>query len=318
MLVVIAAALIAAAAPRSCDVDDPLACSLNGACAASACNCDVGWKGVACGELDLNPDAILAYGYPTNATSSWGGGPPVFDGTRWHLFVSELAGHCGMGTWSRMSQAVHAVSHKREGPYTRAGLAIPTQTHNTYYAYSPQDKLHLIYSIFGGTSPQSCNAYKSCTNGTTPGHGGGVHPDSWLPAPKCPLEPGTHVHYSTSLDGPWISAGALKTDRTGCPACGSSNPAPYIFPNGTVLMLARAKDSADGRHNIYLYSKRHRAVPTGTERCRLLYRAPSWNSTYKWIDGGGVNGTRPRVALDANGDLAVLFVGQLVLRRDAP
>jgi hypothetical protein len=101
-----------------------------------------------------------------------GGGPPVFDGSKYHLYVSELAGHCGMGTWSRMSQAVHAVSDSLEGPYKRSGLAIPTQTHNTYYAYSAPDKLHLIYSIFSGTNPESCNPYKNCTDGTTPGHGG--------------------------------------------------------------------------------------------------------------------------------------------------
>jgi hypothetical protein len=73
-------------------------------------NCDRGWKGSSCGVLDLNPLATAAHGYGglTPNTSSWGGGPPVFDGSK-YLYVSELAGDCGMGTWSRMSQAVHAV-----------------------------------------------------------------------------------------------------------------------------------------------------------------------------------------------------------------
>ena len=88
-----------------------------------------------------------------------------------------------MGTWDRMSQAAHTVSDKMEGPYTRVGLAIPTQTHNTYYAYSAPDKMHLLYSIFSGTNPESCNPYKTCSNGTTPGHGGGVRPDNWKPEP---------------------------------------------------------------------------------------------------------------------------------------
>ena len=172
-------------------------CSLNGACVIRSsteqtevdglCDCDKGWTGDCCGKLDVDPTPTVAYGYggPTAppGTSSWGGGPPVFDGGKWHLFVSELAGHCGMGTWDRMSQAAHTVSDKMEGPYTRVGLAIPTQTHNTYYAYSAPDKMHLLYSIYSGTNPESCNPYKTCTNGTTPGHGGGVHPDSWKPEP---------------------------------------------------------------------------------------------------------------------------------------
>ena len=35
---------------------------------------------------------------PTSGVSSWGGGPPVYDAAtkKWHLFVSEIAGHCGM------------------------------------------------------------------------------------------------------------------------------------------------------------------------------------------------------------------------------
>ena len=171
-----AAELHSVAGRTTCADRGTYACSLNGDCVNQACECDLGWKGDSCGELDLNPVPIVAYGYDglTSNTSSWGGGPPVFDGTKWHLFVSEIAGHCGMGTWDRMSQAVHAVSDSVEGPFKRVALVIPTQTHNTYYAYSAPDMMHLIYSIFSGTSPESCNPYKQCTDGTTPGHGGGV------------------------------------------------------------------------------------------------------------------------------------------------
>ena len=87
-----------------------LDCQLNGACVAGACICDTAWAGPTCGELDLEEAPAVAYGFGvTPNTSSWGAGPPVLDpatGT-WHLFASEIAGNCGMGTWSRMSQAVH-------------------------------------------------------------------------------------------------------------------------------------------------------------------------------------------------------------------
>lgn len=33
----------------------PLDCELNGACTAGKCACDRGWKGAACGQLDIGP-----------------------------------------------------------------------------------------------------------------------------------------------------------------------------------------------------------------------------------------------------------------------
>jgi hypothetical protein len=70
---------------------------------------------------------------------------------------------------------------------------------------------------------------------------------------QCPLEHGTFIHFSSTLSGPWESAGKLQTNTTGCVGCGSSNPAPYIFPNGTVIMLGRSQDYANHHHNIFLY-----------------------------------------------------------------
>ena len=137
-------------------------CQLNGAAppGSTHCVCDRGWKGAACGELDVAAEPVVAYGAGSPLAenhSSWGGGPPVFDGKEWHLFVSEIAAHCGMQCWSRLSQATHAVSASPTGPFRRRGVVIPTQTHNTYYTYSKPDRVHLLYHIFSGTSPRSCN-----------------------------------------------------------------------------------------------------------------------------------------------------------------
>ena len=70
----------------------------------------------------------------TSAVSSWGGGPPAYDAATgmYHLFVSEMAAHCGESTWARMSQSAHAVSDTVEGPYERVDLVIPTVSHNTF------------------------------------------------------------------------------------------------------------------------------------------------------------------------------------------
>ena len=289
-----AACLLAATgAAAGTDCATELDCSLNGACdaASGACACDKGWAGATCDTLHLDPTAHVAYGYTnTSSVSSWGGGPPVHDAAtgKYHLFVSEIAAHCGMSTWARMSQSVHAVATAVEGPYARAAddnPIIPTVSHNTIYAYSAPDKTHLIYTIFEGTSPQSCNPYLACTSGTTPG-GEGLHPPAGWPAANCTGGPGARgvLHYSKSLDGPWTSAGPItyKYSNPGGvprpPNAGTSNPAPYVFPNGTVLLLGRGKDSIRNSSGTF---KQHNI---------FLYRAPSWNATYEWVPSDGVGG----------------------------
>ena len=57
------------------------------------------------------------------------------------------------------------------------------------------------------------------------------------------------IHYADSLDGPWSTAGPITFDygKGFPPHGGTSNPAPYIFPNGTVIMLSRGKDAGVGQ-----------------------------------------------------------------------
>lgn len=232
-LLLLRAATLAQQASRSSDKGEP-DCQLNGAVppGSSHCVCDRGWKGPTCGELDVAAEPVVAYGAGSPLAgnhSSWGGGPPVFDGKQWHLFVSEIAAHCGMQCWSRLSQATHAVSASPTGPYRRAGVVIGTQTHNTYYAYSKPDKVHLLYHIFAGASPRSCNpVLKGCANGASPGgtHGfPATHPRHWE-ADTCNTSgsSGAHVHWATSLEGPWHDGGALKMETAGCEGCDNHNP----------------------------------------------------------------------------------------------
>ena len=277
------------AAGASCRSD--LDCQLNGACTSSnVCVCDKGWHGDDCGTLNLDPTPIVAYGYGASTSpnmSCWGGGPPVYDPAtqKYHLLVSEIAGNCGMSTWARYSQSVRATADTLEGPYTRAATVVGTESHNTLYTYSAIDKTHLMYTIFEGTWPASCNTrLTTCTGGSTPG-GKGLRPPP-LPKNTCHGGPGGRptIHWAKSLEGPWTSVGPAKVDwgKQGQPPNGgTSNPSPYIFPNGTTLLIARGQDArtVNGHrivgHNIF------------------LFRAPHWNATYEFIPLGGVNGSLP-------------------------
>lgn len=152
-----------------------------------------------------------------------------------------------MGSWAYLSTSVHATASCIDGPYKRQNLAVGTWIHNTLYVYSPQDKMHLLYSIGNGSSPPSCNPPIPCKNGRTPGAHGLRPPSPWPANITC--SPGSHataIHYSKSWDGPWISAGF--TIFSGAPSghidphtssFGYSNPAPLLLDNGTVLMVTR-------------------------------------------------------------------------------
>lgn len=197
---------VGALADPACD--SPLDCQLNG-CKDSTgkCVCDKGWIGEQCGALNLDTTARLVYGYdpktepPTSRFSSWGGGPPVksAEDGKYHLFISELAAHCGMSTWNRMSTSVHAIADSVEGPYAKVETLVGTESHNTIYVYSPLDKMHLIYTIFSGEAPERCNPYIECTNGTTPGSTtGSLKPHQpWPPMTgNCTVGPRPVIHYS--------------------------------------------------------------------------------------------------------------------------
>eukprot|EP00040_Diaphanoeca_grandis_P024864 m.137143 g.137143 ORF g.137143 m.137143 type:complete len:403 (-) comp29908_c0_seq2:307-1515(-) len=261
-------------------------CQLNGQCTAVhgnsfVCICDKGWVGDDCGVLDVEP-GVIAYDHgQTTDTSCWGGGPPYYDAATelYHLYLTEIAGHCGMSTWARMSQATHATSPNVTGPFTKVDVAVGTFTHNVYYAYNPKEELHLLYHIGAGTNPSSCNPYFNCTNGTTP-HAKGIQPPDapWPPA-TCPLTRASNLHYSKSLSGPWMDAGPLKLNPD-VSVRSVSNPSPWIFPNGTVMFIGRTSDGERLKngtlvayHNIW------------------MYKADSWNSTYNFVPGLGVNGS---------------------------
>ena len=187
-----------------------------------------------------------------------------------------------MSTWNRLSTSVRAVADRVEGPYTRAETIVGTESHNTIYAYSPVDKVHLMYTIFEGTWPESCNPRPACTDGTTPG-GQGLHPPP-LPKNTCTGGPGGRgvVHWARSLEGPWTSVGPVNVDwgPGGQPPNGGiSNPAPLVLPNGTVLLIGRGKDAQ---------------TINGTRvlgRNIWLFRAASWNDTYHWVPSDGVYGS---------------------------
>lgn len=226
--------------------DPESACSLNGILerASSSCKCDPGWAGSDCGALNLGPTADSAVGagriYPpsTSKTSSWGGGV-VQRGGKFHLYVSEMSEHCGLGTWSTNSFIRHAEADTVDGPYTpRDPPVLGAWAHNAMPWVTPGGEIS-VWHIGDGTAHRQPKT--GCTNGTTPvgddvAAAGGHSTHAEAPAPI------SRIPYSSNPDGPWKMMSITCTSAAGTTRpCPIDNPTPVALPNGTTLLAHRAR-----------------------------------------------------------------------------
>ena len=72
-----------------CDAADPHHCFGNGDCVAGTCQCEIGWRGAYCSQLDLLPAKRAAHGLPLNSWMPTWGGSAAFDhdAGRWHFLT---------------------------------------------------------------------------------------------------------------------------------------------------------------------------------------------------------------------------------------
>jgi len=228
--------ILLVAAVLSCQTDDD--CQLNGKCSGGTCNCYIGWTASDCSALNFLP-ASTTPAYRQVNTSSWGG--TVINGTDglWHMFVAEMAYHCGLNTWTTNSWIRHATSKYPQGPFAPQEIVL------TYFAHNPtivqaSDGTYTLFHIgcgFNNSHPQM-----NCTNGTTPATN--KHKKHNTQNVKmnntCSDEFGSIVLYSDSLNGPWNNIQVLAPKVPNTFPYSTDNPAPYIFPNGTTYVMYRS------------------------------------------------------------------------------
>lgn len=135
-------------------------------------------------------------------------------------------------------------------------------THNAFLTYDKMTRKHLIFRIGDAGLPESQWCKK---NEDTDANA--------LASSQYPSDP-IYVSSSDSLYGPWDTPG-LRLDISGPNSSWVnrvSNPAPFIFPNGTVLLFATA-DSCPPDWGA-------RAPP-----CIAMFRGDSWKGpfTLAWI-----------------------------------
>eukprot|EP00911_Craspedida_sp_UC1_P000698 UC1_evm4s531 len=249
---VLTMALLRSPTTNTCETDKD--CQYNGVCTDSSgdsgdgsigglsCHCYPGWTGTTCGALDLVSPASVVPAYPPPGDSalvtSWGGSILNDQSqSRYWMVASEMTNSCGMNTWTTNSRIISAVASVPEGPYTRSQVLMEPFAHNPVVSRAP-DGTYIIFHIGCGTG--GSGGLSSCTNCSN-----GVTIDCPTPGETVACDDkSTNILYSKTLDGPWsrmnvpiVKAGTGRPPDMG--KYGVDNPAPFFFPNGSLLMLGR-------------------------------------------------------------------------------
>ena len=191
-------------------------CSHNGACAADgSCVCRPAWTGARCGELALQPVDAAAPGLRLrNASghnvSTWGAAM-LRDGATgvWHAWASQLAGGCGLNSWTSNSRIVHATAASPGGPWSLRAVVARVFAHEPDVVRGPAGEWVLAYSTW--PLPRGAPRCTDCAGGETLNHsahtGCGANAShafrtvlAVAPAPGGPWAPPVELR---PLDAPW-------------------------------------------------------------------------------------------------------------------
>ncbi len=215
-------------------VDDG-GCSHNGQCTNGSCVCSAGWRGGDCHILQLAPavrPAAQAYCHFNDST--WGG-TVLYDKGVYHMWFSEMSNNCSLHMYGSVSRIVHATSRTPAGPFIRQAIALPTFAHNPQIIRAT-DGMFLLFHIGASVKPACVPDCRAGGPSSTPHCQSKGH--------------GTSIAVAQSPYGPWERVDYVLPDFT--------NPSPYMFSNGTVLLAARK----NGIH---------------------ILRAPHWRGPYEHV-----------------------------------
>jgi len=235
------------APPFKCRNDQD--CNYAGVCAGDECRCDPPFYGHECEQFKL-------YSYPpqdgglmiVTGNTTWGGSVVEADDGTHHMYAAMMSGNGTLSTWLSQSVVAHAVSTSGpQGPYKFSDVALGprgdqywdgTTCHNPDAKRTP-DGLYVIYYM-GSRSNHTASLEFNQRVGT-----------AWAASPYGPW---------TRSDTPIVYPGAAGKWDDGF----TTNPAPYVYPNGSVLLVYKARSANNSGGML-----------------EGVAFAPTWNSSYK-------------------------------------
>jgi hypothetical protein len=234
------------------DCADDYDCSLGGTCTAGKCACDIWWTGAMCAQLNLVPADPAASGLAVPGYFSWGGHPLQDENGTYHLLASFLCDHDTLSQWTSKSSIAHATASAPTGPYTFAPgvdsqLVVPPWSHGASVSRDPVTGEYLLFHIGNGAVAPS--TWSPCYNPAEDAPAFAAAALAAAAPPRAPL-PGsgesdrTYVERAPTLAGPWThfnnNTGVVINYPAGSWATSMTNPAAFIFENGTTLLYYRA------------------------------------------------------------------------------
>ena len=125
-------------------------------------------------------------------------------------------------------QVIHAIADSPLGPFTRVGIAIPTEAHNPVLSLDTNDGTWLIWTC-------------GCPHAWPPGDGNCTRQP--LTCPGGAQAPWTTTVYSSkSLDGPWVPHVDLLGNITRG-RLGSQNVSPIMHADGSLHLMFKGPDN---------------------------------------------------------------------------
>lgn len=205
-------------------------CSLLGDCVDSVCQCDPGWKGPRCGQVDMLP-VKRSWGYRNSSMASWCGSATKVE-DEYHYFGSGISGNCSLPQFATNSMSVRATSKSPMGPYKFEQVALPEFSHSTSVTRDV-DGSFLLFTIgkdMGGENVHTCT-------------GEGPWPPSRGDSDHIHLGPHDYMRISkaTKQTGPWETRVIMQSEPSKPSAwnCNKSNPSGLVLSNGSILMMYR-------------------------------------------------------------------------------
>jgi hypothetical protein len=296
-------------------------CSLGGTCNATGiCACDIWWTGATCAQLNLAPADPDASGLSAPGYFSWGGHPLRDENGTYHLLASFLCDHDTLSQWTTKSSIAHATASAPTGPYTLAPgadrqLVVPPWSHGASVTRDPVTGEYLLFHIGNGAvDPKTWAPCYNSSEALGEFEGAALAAAATGAPPAAPL-PGasesdsTFVERAPSLDGPWThfnnNQGVTVVYPPGSWATSMTNPAAFIFPNGTTLLYYRADQCP----------KTWGALAPA---CIGVAIADSWEGPYTSLFAQPIThpeGEDPAVFRDPRGNFHLLTVRELVPTR---